>query len=113
MVCRLQRMFRVYRYELGVKGQCQIYLKCLTARNANSSIILPRVFIIGTVMVDLILYVPSTIFQLYRDGSSWVEQVLSDVYGVYTSLIISDHPYCHVVKGQGQIYYKSFVRLVT
>ena len=26
---------------------------------------------------DLILYVPSTIFQLNRDGSSWVEQVLS------------------------------------
>ena len=28
-------------------------------------------------MFDLILYVPSTIFQLYRDGSSWVEPVLS------------------------------------
>ena len=28
-------------------------------------------------LVDLILYVPSTIFQLYRDGSSWVEPVLS------------------------------------
>ena len=27
--------------------------------------------------VDLILYVPSTIFQLNRDGSSWVEPVLS------------------------------------
>ena len=26
---------------------------------------------------DLILYVPSTIFHLKRDGSSWVEQVLS------------------------------------
>ena len=25
----------------------------------------------------LILYVPSTIFQLYRDGPSWVEPVLS------------------------------------
>ena len=28
-------------------------------------------------LFDLILYVPSTIFQLYRDGSFWVEQVLS------------------------------------
>ena len=28
-------------------------------------------------LFDLILYVPSTIFQLYRDGSSWVESVLS------------------------------------
>ena len=27
--------------------------------------------------VNLILYVPSTIFQLYRDESSWVESVLS------------------------------------
>ena len=26
---------------------------------------------------DLILYIPSTIFQLNRDGSSWVEPVLS------------------------------------
>ena len=28
-------------------------------------------------LFDLILYVPSTIFQLYRDGSSWDEPVLS------------------------------------
>ena len=28
-------------------------------------------------LFDLILYVPSTIFQLYRDGSSWVEPLLS------------------------------------
>ena len=36
---------------------------------------------LGTVglqfLFDLILYLPSTIFQLYRDGSSWVEPVLS------------------------------------
>ena len=29
------------------------------------------------VLFDLILYVPSTIFQLNRDGSSWVEPALS------------------------------------
>ena len=29
------------------------------------------------VLFDLILYVPSTISQLNRDGSSWVEPVLS------------------------------------
>ena len=29
------------------------------------------------ILFDLILYVPSTIFQLNRDGSSWVEPVLS------------------------------------
>ena len=28
-------------------------------------------------LFDLILYVPSTIFQLNRDGSSWIEPVLS------------------------------------
>ena len=28
-------------------------------------------------LFDLILYVPTTIFQLYRDGPSWVEPVLS------------------------------------
>ena len=28
-------------------------------------------------LFDLILYVPLTIFQLNRDGSSWVEPVLS------------------------------------
>ena len=28
-------------------------------------------------LFDLILYAPSTIFQLCRDGSSWVEPVLS------------------------------------
>ena len=32
---------------------------------------------LGMKVFDLILYVPSTIFQLYRDGSSWVEPVLS------------------------------------
>ena len=28
-------------------------------------------------LFDLILYIPSTIFQLNKDGSSWVEPVLS------------------------------------
>ena len=28
---------------------------------------------LGQFLFDLILYVPSTIFQLYRDESSWVE----------------------------------------
>ena len=36
-----------------------------------------RSMIIGLFLFDLILYVPSTIFQLNRDGSSWVEPVLS------------------------------------
>ena len=39
----------------------------------NSSIVVVCLF----VFFDLILYVPSTIFQLNRDESSWVEPVLS------------------------------------
>ena len=34
-------------------------------------------FTFNFVLFDLILYVPSTIFQLNRDGYSWVEPVLS------------------------------------
>ena len=38
----------------------------------------PHIFVILCIdLFDLILYVPSTIFQLNRDGSSWVEPVLS------------------------------------
>ena len=32
---------------------------------------------ISVILFDLILYVPSTIFQLNRDGSSWADPVLS------------------------------------
>ena len=35
------------------------------------------IYIFMICLFDLILNVPSTIFQLYRDGSSWVEPVLS------------------------------------
>ena len=31
----------------------------------------------NTFLFDLILYVPSTVFQLFTDGPSWVEPVLS------------------------------------
>ena len=35
------------------------------------------IFVVIFVLFDLILYGPSTIFQLCRDGSSWVEPVPS------------------------------------
>ena len=41
----------------------------------------------GICLFDLILYVPSTIFQLNRDGSSWVETVLS--YDI--CVLLKDH----------------------
>ena len=37
-----------------------------------------NIYFIGLIcLFDLILYGPSTIFQLYKDESSWVEPVLS------------------------------------
>ena len=44
----------------------------LTKQNTD-----PQNFMIKINLFDLILYVPSTIFQLNRDGSSWVGPVLS------------------------------------
>ena len=38
-------------------------------------------------LFDLILNIPSTIFQLNRDGSSWVEPVLSK----YKCVLLKDH----------------------
>ena len=37
----------------------------------------PSVYNYRLFLFDLILYVPSTIFQLNRDGSSWVKPALS------------------------------------
>ena len=45
-----------------------------SALQKRSSINNPIIFVC---LFDLILYVPSTIFQLCRDRSSWVEPVLS------------------------------------
>ena len=39
------------------------------------------------ILFDLILYAPSTIFQLNRDGSFWVEPVLSQ----YKCVLLKDH----------------------
>ena len=41
---------------------------------------------LGFCLFDLILYVPSIIFQLNRDRSSWVEPVLS-----YICVLLKDH----------------------
>ena len=35
------------------------------------------IYVLFVCLMGFILYVPSTIFQLCRDGSSWVEPVLS------------------------------------
>ena len=51
-----------------------------TNRNSNPIIQRKDISIVKFVfvcLIDLILYAPSTVSQLYRDGSSWVEPVLS------------------------------------
>ena len=47
-------------------------------------------------LIDLILYVPSTIFQLNRDGSHWVDPVLSRDKGVAIARANNVYPdmYC-------------------
>ena len=42
-----------------------------------SELTVNTIFCLFICLFDLILYIPSTIFQLNRDGSSWVEPVLS------------------------------------
>ena len=57
-----------YRFELfrGVGGG-----------SGHTCLLLPSLWICTLILFDLFLYVPSTIFQLNREGSSWVEPVLS------------------------------------
>ena len=54
-----------------------IYLKWQSKGSIIAFCMLCKVCWSCMVLFDLILYVPSTIFQLYREGSSWVEPVLS------------------------------------
>ena len=53
---------------------CNIFEDKISMRHALIMFIL---FGCLFVLFDLILYVPSTLFQLNRDGSSWVEPLLS------------------------------------
>ena len=56
-------------------------LYVITLRQCQKSILMPQYGILASscfvCLFDLIIYVPSTIFQLNRDGSSWVVPVLS------------------------------------
>ena len=60
---------------------CALYVKISLSdisRARLPKLCLPRTHTIACFcLFDLILYVPSTIFQLYRGESSWVEPVLS------------------------------------
>ena len=58
----------IYKQELRQRRYTRPFAKTVGASLSN----LERIC-----LFDLFLYVPSTIFQLYRDGSSWVEPVLS------------------------------------
>ena len=62
-------------FEFGPVVQEKMSLKDITLSKISNWP--PYIFYISFVcLFDLILYVPSTIFQLNRDGSSWVEPVL-------------------------------------
>ena len=47
-----------------------------------------HIFNMSVCLFDMILYVPSTIFQLNGDGSSWVEPVLSYDKCVFLNYIL-------------------------
>ena len=57
-------------------------MDCVISESCCRGTILQRNF-----LFDLILYVPSTIFQLNRDGSSWVGPVLS----LNKCVLLKDH----------------------
>ena len=75
--------FIVYAF----KGNLHVFagqVKIVSHSEENAIRNFPRISMACTKIIkklvclfDLILYVPSTIFQLYRDRSSWVEPVLS------------------------------------
>ena len=75
----------VYASSEGSGKSAQICLShgCLAMRNVPQSHVLVQLRFLkphycnGKFLFDLILYVPRTIFQLNRDGSSWVDPVLS------------------------------------
>ena len=54
-----------------------IFFKIIFWKNSFRITISVKQFGSRSGLLDLILYVPSTIFQLCRDGSSWVKPVLS------------------------------------
>ena len=48
-----------------------------------------RQYLVCLFLFDLILYVPSTIFQLNRDGSSWIEPVLGFFFAICDCLFLA------------------------
>ena len=58
----------------GRFSRVEAQIKVIFSKSARCAYDVESVFIC---LFDLILYVPSTIFQINRDGSSWVEPVLS------------------------------------
>ena len=75
MVCIRQRVW-IASFYIGENGQG----KENTMWNCPSIdpiLVISKMLVLGFYLFDLILYVPSAIFQLNRDGSSWVEPLLS------------------------------------
>ena len=68
-----------HTYYMSVELLTEHHLEFLSLKTGSSEsthVKIPHSWKSHVVLFDLILYVPSTIFQLYRDGFSWVEPVL-------------------------------------
>ena len=67
----------VYEVNLKHMRECQNLIIYLRDYHVLNSAYISETLLLLFFFIYLILYVPSTIFQLNRDGSSWVEPVLS------------------------------------
>ena len=75
-------IYRIVAYVWIVLGLAYValiinYISNVLVRKAEKMERMSKAKIEVFCLFDLILYVPSTIFQLNRDGSSWVEPVQS------------------------------------
>ena len=68
--------YQIRNAQLHVGGRGMLFV-CFCFLSFFLSLLVRSYMSITPGMFDLILFVPSTIFQLNRDGPSWVEPVLS------------------------------------
>ena len=76
-MCEQRTHRRVCAFALTLLGLSLLVCATGTIHSGTDPIFKRHQNIFKICLFDLILYVPSTIFQLYTDGSSWVEPVLS------------------------------------
>ena len=82
MALKCSSQFYMYLAEIETKllhHYCRLFISDNKVHQVKQAQIVQATAIsdVFVCLLDLILYVPSTIFQLNRDRSSWVEPVLS------------------------------------